>query len=936
MPKHNIGTLVHARGREWVVLPDSDDDFLHLQPVSGANREVAGLLTGLEPVTSAAFPLPDPAALGDISDWQLIRDAFRLGFRSSIGPFRSLAEINVMPRSYQLVPLLMALKLDPVRILIGDDVGVGKTIEALLIAKELLAQGSIKRLAVLCSPALAEQWQSEMRDKFGIEAELVLSSTATKLEQRCTFGQSLFERYPFVVVSTEFIKSDRRREDFYSQAPELIIIDEAHSSAGGSNKTETQRFELVSNLAKDPDRHVILLTATPHSGKSEGFHNLLSLLDKQFAELPNDLSGKENEHHRRHLAQHFIQRRRSDIRQYIGEDTPFPTRHVAEESYLLDPDYKRLIVNIVLWAHRKLVDENGQAQKRVRYWSLLALLRSLVSSPEAAVSTLRNRASNTDASTTTEADASIRTALLDLDSDAVTQDGVIGGDISAIDSDAHSAHRYFQSKANEIEASFMGPGKDLKLSQLIKMVKQLTSDGFSPIIFCRFIPTATYVSRHLKEALGKSVAVDSVTGELPAEERQARVVTLGDTGDNRVLVATDCLSEGVNLQDHFDAVIHYDLSWNPTRHEQREGRVDRYGQPSDTVRAITFFGADNGIDQIVLDVLIRKSRAIREATGVAVPAPSSALASIEDLLKKIIQNKEFGDTDQLSFDLSEGGGLAEELTMEWDDASEREKRSRHMFAQYSIKPDDVQAEVERVHQTLGTQENLYSFLLAALPALGGKVIDDDGVLRIDLSDAGQDLVGAVPRRLTEFSARVELPVREGEVYLMRTHPFVETVAARIVDAALNPTSGNHVPRSGAAEAEARNIVYLVQHRIKLVRSQEGENAISLSEHLEYLSSDHLGGALTPQTDQKIEKMLNDGGLISLDRELAIQLVADAVSETGQSQAEFLERSQAISVRLKNDHNRVRDAAKQTGLRITTEPACPPQILAIYVLNEVSS
>src|SRR5690606_26501329 len=96
---------------------------------------------------------------------------------------------------------------------------------------------------------------------------------------------------------------------------------------------------------------------------------------------------------------------------------------------------------------------------------------------------------------------------------------------------------------------------------------------------------------------------------------------LGASDGPRVLVATDCLSEGVNLQDHFDAVIHYDLSWNPTRHEQREGRVDRFGQPKDVVRAITYYGSDNGIDRVVLDVLLRKHESIRRATGVSVPVP---------------------------------------------------------------------------------------------------------------------------------------------------------------------------------------------------------------------------------------------------------------------------------------------------------------------------
>lgn len=152
-----VGALVRARGREWVVLPESTDDLLVLRPLGGTDDEITGVYLPLEPVELARFALPDPARHGDARSCRLLRDAVRLGFRSSAGPFRSFARIAVEPRPYQLVPLLMALKLDPVRLLIADDVGIGKTIEAGLIARELLDRGEATRLAVLCPPHLAEQ-----------------------------------------------------------------------------------------------------------------------------------------------------------------------------------------------------------------------------------------------------------------------------------------------------------------------------------------------------------------------------------------------------------------------------------------------------------------------------------------------------------------------------------------------------------------------------------------------------------------------------------------------------------------------------------------------------------------------------------------------------------------------------------------------------------
>ena len=137
-----------------------------------------------------------PATAGDARSARLLRDALRLGIRSSAGPFRSFGRIAVDPRPYQLVPLLMALKLEPVRLLIADDVGIGKTIEAALIAREMLDRGDAQRLAVLCPPHLAEQWQYELWTKFHLHAELVLPSTVKRLERGLPVGRVSVRREP--------------------------------------------------------------------------------------------------------------------------------------------------------------------------------------------------------------------------------------------------------------------------------------------------------------------------------------------------------------------------------------------------------------------------------------------------------------------------------------------------------------------------------------------------------------------------------------------------------------------------------------------------------------------------------------------------------------------------------------------------------------------
>jgi integrase len=146
-----IGSLVRVRERDWVVLPSDDPDILKLRPLSGTEAEVCGIHKGIEgaDLEEAQFPPPDPQTAGDFISGRLLRDAARLSLRSGAGPFRSLGRLSVRPRPYQFVPLIMALRLDPVRMLIADDVGVGKTIEGALIARELLDRGDARRLCVM-------------------------------------------------------------------------------------------------------------------------------------------------------------------------------------------------------------------------------------------------------------------------------------------------------------------------------------------------------------------------------------------------------------------------------------------------------------------------------------------------------------------------------------------------------------------------------------------------------------------------------------------------------------------------------------------------------------------------------------------------------------------------------------------------------------------
>jgi superfamily II DNA or RNA helicase len=812
MTTFSVGSLVRARGREWVVLPGPStaatgaghgDELVMVRPLGGTEAEVTGILTALEEVLPATFDLPDPTRPGDERSARLLRDAMRLGFRSSAGPFRCFGRLAVEPRPYQLVPLLMALKLDPVRLLIADDVGIGKTVEAGLVAAELLEQGDARRLAVLCPPHLAEQWHTELATKFHIDAEVVLASTAARLERNLGVGRTIFDAHPFVVVSTDFIKSDRRRDDFLRTCPELVIVDEAHTcaydgAAGGRlTKGHHQRHELVAGLAADPHRHLILVTATPHSGKEGAFRSLLELVDPSFATLPGDLSGDANRSHRTRLAAHLVQRRRADIRAYLDAETPFPTRLEREETYQLTPEYRTLFDRALAYAREIVRDpEGGNHRQRVRWWSALALLRSLASSPAAAVATLENRAAPAATATATEADEVGRRTVLDHgdDDEAESPDVVPGSDIGpdpngdGAGAETARARRTLRDMARAAEA-LQGDG-DAKLVRAARLVGKLVADGAHPIVFCRFIPTAEYVAAELRGRLPRGVEVAAVTGTLAPREREARIEDLA-THDRRVLVATDCLSEGINLQDSFDAVLHYDLPWNPTRLEQREGRVDRFGQRQPEVRVVTYYGSDNQIDEIVLDVLLRKHRNIRSSLGISVPVPGDTGAVIDAVAEGLLIRQRHGGVAERLPGMDEFlRPTTEQLHLDWTDAAEREKRSRTIFAQSSIKVDEVAQELAAVRAAIGSGADVASFVPSAVLAQGGTAAPSgDGAVTIDLSETPLALrdvlgVGSLGGPHARVKARFVLPVAENERYLSRTDPLVASLASYVLDTAL--------------------------------------------------------------------------------------------------------------------------------------------------------
>jgi ERCC4-related helicase len=916
------GNLVRARGRDWVVQAGSDDMVLILRPLRGSD-EVVYIAPDLEqePVKATSFDDPVPSQLSNMRSGALFREALMLKLRNGAGPFRSFGHIAVEPRTYQLVPLLMALKMDPVRLLISDDVGIGKTIEACLIVRELWDRFEIDRFAVLCPPHLVDQWVGELHTRFNFPAVALTASSVSSLERTLPVGQSLFDRYPVLVVSLDYIKNPAHRENFLSTAPQCIVVDEVHTcTSKGTN--QQLRYELLKKLADDKSRSLIMLTATPHSGDDEAFHNLLGLLDKKYLELGNDQ--KNDKKLREDLAVQFVQRRRIDIKEW-NDESVFPKRMVKEISYHLNDTWKKFFEDVRVYCYTlaKAHEENQTAVGKMIWYAILALFRCVASSPASAVSVLTSRLENISNNETSLEEANI------LDEEAVdfAVDDTTPTQIFNETKELKQLLKHAQQLLNEI---------DPKLEMLVSHLQEsLLKDGYKPVIFCRYISTAKYVGEFLKKKFPK-YQIDIVTGELSAEERQERIAILG-SAEKTILVATDCLSEGINLQDYFNAVVHYDLAWNPTRHEQREGRVDRFGQKYPEVRCSMIYCEDNPVDGFILNVILRKATAIKQELGVLVPIPENSEAISNALVQAALLKKSFkSDGGQLSFDFGEIEQATQAFEGPWKDARENAKKNKTIFAQRSLHPEDVVPEWEEEQNVLGSSATIKDLMGTLLQRLSNplKVISEKDFeldptnlpeeLRVRLNEASYDK----PVRLS-----LKNPAPIGAEFIHRSHPIVEILSDYIVENTLDIRNGNPIGGRCAVietdEVDHSYSIFLVRVRHQIATKLNDKSRYLMAEELIVMGS---RGMVNPQwiAEKDALKLFSckPSGTLSARAQEQNVLKALAFYRSQKDSIEQICKEHAN--KLLEQNRRVRSAASAKG-SVTVSPCFPADLMGVYVL-----
>jgi len=477
------------------------------------------------------------------------------------------SDISILP--YQLEPALSVVAGLAARILIADDVGLGKTIQAGLIVAEVLKRRGDARVLVLCPAALREQWRSELIDRFHL-APVTLDSAS--LQQSSPDGVNPWSAHPLVLTSTDYIKRPEVVRALEPLVWDLLIVDEAHGIAGPSDR------HAAAALLAQRARTVVMLTATPHSGNDEAFGRLASIGDLESA-FPL-----------------FVFRRR---RETVSGSTGRRTRWLMTRLSTAELEMHRALMAYVQRVWRRPANPAA-------ILAMIVLTRRACSSASALARTVERRLALLFTDASEEAQLALPLEMPGSD------DAEPGAEIGAPGLDNANAERRALEEIHTL--AMRARGAECKLRALRRL---LSRSGESAIVFTEYRDTLATLERELT-----GLGTCQLHGGLTNAER-ASVIRRFTAGDCRILLATDAASEGLNLQARCRLVVHLEVPWTPTRIEQRVGRVDRIGQ-SRTVHQIVFVARDTVEESRVADVARRTLRAAAALDVVSSGAPAEA------------------------------------------------------------------------------------------------------------------------------------------------------------------------------------------------------------------------------------------------------------------------------------------------------------------------
>jgi ERCC4-related helicase len=632
IPPPEQGQLVDARQRRWVVT-DVEAGTLpatplrppkaaqHLVTLSSVEDDALGeelqVLWELEPGTRVheKLALPEPTGFDPPARLDAFLDAVRWGAASTAdvysiqAPFRAGIEVQ----DYQLDPVARAVQMPRVSLLVADDVGLGKTIEAGLVALELILRHRARRVLVVCPAALQIQWRDQMRDKFGLDFRVVDSELMRTLRRSRGLHVNPWTHFPRLITSIDFLKRERPLRLFREALPagdepayprrfDVLIVDEAHNVAPagrGQYATDSLRTEAVRLLAPHFE-HKLLLTATPHNGYPESFTALLELLDNQ--RFARGVSPD-----RQQLQAVMVRRLKSEFKDWSGRGL-FPRRRLEAIEVPYTDAEKRIHAALQMYAALRQEGLADQTEKLATDFVLKLLKKRLFSSPAAFAATLAQHELSLRQARRRQA-ARPSPGLLQRQIDAIDEEYADDDEAESTAHDAvEAASRLFRDPTGREQAllremrdwtASASSRPDSKAAELIRWLHATLKPGGKwagerVILFTEYRATQKWLQTLLaSEGLAGGDRLLTLYGGMNAEERERiKAAFQYDPAGSavRVLLATDAASEGIDLQNHCHRLVHYEIPWNPNRMEQRNGRIDRHGQRAKEVQVYHFVG----------------------------------------------------------------------------------------------------------------------------------------------------------------------------------------------------------------------------------------------------------------------------------------------------------------------------------------------------------
>jgi superfamily II DNA or RNA helicase len=756
---YEVGQLVRIRERTWEVLDDraSGSSGDHVLKVRGQEKDVQGkeytfiYRPGSEtadessPGVERIMPLPSPELRwnpGTLpSRWERLHTAYRLSIAHNPDCLLSLSRARLVIEPYQLDPVLRIMKAPYQRFLLAEDVGMGKTIEAGLIMMELIARDRADRILIVVPAALQDQWSDEMYDKFGLSFQIIDNESLTKdILPNMPPGANPWTHCNRVITSIDFVKRERILRALKKTRWDMVIVDEAHylSESGSEQKVErTLRSRFGEEIASICE-HLLLLTATPHNGYAQGFYSLLRLLDNARFPGPDALE-------RRSIQEVVIRRSKKDIYDENGH-RKFQTRTVNHITLSIDdPRMKaerKLYTELVKYANQQWRAARHDSNQRVTVGFAMTLLKKrFISSPAAIRQSLETRKKNLNAEPLDKQARLLNSSRKGMP--MTEQEKKRAHDLAM----AQTTARDPQALARELEkldellrlAEQITPEKDYKAACLKARLDEFClQEQRKVIVFTEYKDTLDYLKTYLEER-GYQGRLVTLHGEMNRVQRLAAEQQF-HRPETCVLLATDAASEGLNLQKDCWTVIHNELPWNPNRLEQRNGRVDRWGQRHTVeVHNVVLEGT---LEAHILDRLMDKLKTIRDQLEQAPDVLSIAdQAGIDELDMRLMEAAyELGDTPTPQAFATMTRQIEDELN---ERLTQAQAQQQEWLARMSIARDifgkEKYQEIATIRQNTGLalprSDEVEEFAVSTLRALGGRaepVKDHERIWRLEI------------------------------------------------------------------------------------------------------------------------------------------------------------------------------------------------------------